>query len=264
MRFINTLLAASATAIAITTGDRTLSTVFGRTGPTPHADYAAADPQFETASGGALDPTPAAPRPGAQTTPGPDIFTFAFTNLAGEDLTTLHVLNADPSITYTPPINGIPIPGVFAKGSTYSILAPTGWAGRVAVNKAGSAITGWESLIEGSYHIPPTSNQTYPYGCVDVSYVDGYTYPIICKCRATNKFLSGCIDPKLWSQAKPCPDVGEHGACKNPYRLEKEIGHAHEWFAPCAGRAYTFSKDDDATSNGDCQSGTMDCEIHPK
>ncbi|KAK4168252.1 hypothetical protein QBC43DRAFT_341537 [Cladorrhinum sp. PSN259] len=180
---------------------------------------------------GALAPTPHAPPVGARTTQGPDIFTFAYTNLAGVDLTTTHDKIPDAPT----PIGGMPGPGIMKKGATASILAPTAWAGKIP----------------------------WPYGVVDVSYVDGYTLPIICKCRAAGVFMGGCIDPKLWQQSLPCPSNNGQGACKNPHR-GTDATEAHRWFAPCAGRAYTFDGDNTATHNGLCQSGTVDCEIHPK
>ncbi|KAK0662539.1 hypothetical protein QBC41DRAFT_359591 [Cercophora samala] len=80
------------------------------------------------------------------------------------------------------------------------------------------------------------------------------------------RFLSGCDSPKLWSQSIACPDKNDHGACRNPHRdLEDgQIKYAHEWFKACQGRAYTFPKDDAANSNGECQSGIVNCQILPK
>ncbi|KAK4225153.1 hypothetical protein QBC38DRAFT_531397 [Podospora fimiseda] len=221
-----------------------------------------------TASGGALDATPAAPPANALTTPGPNLWITVMTNIASVDLITLHMVNVEikdgTTSTFPTPNGGLPTAGNFAGGSTYSLLVPTGWAGRVAFNKAGSPIVGDESLIEDSYMMQKNTSLNYPLGDVDVSYVDGYTYPITCKCRASGPKLTGCVDPKLWQQGKDCPGVGAGGACRNPIRDEKMITYAHEWFAPCAGRLYTFPMDDKANSNGQCQSGTVDCEIHPK
>ncbi|KAK0741864.1 hypothetical protein B0T21DRAFT_283077 [Apiosordaria backusii] len=79
-------------------------------------------------------------------------------------------------------------------------------------------------------------------------------------------FLSGCDDPKLWQQSLACPDLNVHGACRNPHRDrdEGQITYAHEWFKACQGEAYTFPKDDEANSNGECQSGIVNCQILPK
>ncbi|KAK4655863.1 hypothetical protein QC762_306157 [Podospora pseudocomata] len=83
---------------------------------------------------------------------------------------------------------------------------------------------------------------------------------------ADGQFLSGCDNPKLWSQSIACPDKNAHGACRNPHQdLEDwQIKYAHEWFKACQGRAYTFPKDDTANSNGKCQSGIVNCQILPK
>ncbi|KAK3998162.1 hypothetical protein QBC44DRAFT_363689 [Cladorrhinum sp. PSN332] len=186
---------------------------------------------------GALAPTPVAPPADARTTPKAPM---------------------NPGVST--PIGGQPGPGIMKKGATASILAPTGWSGRVSFNEADKRIQGDESLIEAGYTV---QTKPWPYGVVDVSYVDGYTLPIICKCRSTGAFTGGCIDPKLWQQSLPCPNDNGQGACKNPHR-GIDATEAHPWFAPCAGRAYTFDADNTATHNGICQSGTVDCEIHPR
>lgn len=38
---------------------------------------------------------------------------------------------------------------------------------------------------------------------IDVPYVKGFSYPIVCRCKKDNTFLSGC-DKKLWTMGV-CP-----------------------------------------------------------
>lgn len=58
-----------------------------------------------------------------------------------------------------------------ASGATASFAVPTGWAGNVAIVDAGSAITGDDTLIEGSFVVPATGGYTVAVADVDVSYV---------------------------------------------------------------------------------------------
>lgn len=145
-------------------------------------------------------------------------------------------------------------------GAVASAVAPTGWAGKISFNVAGKKVVGDETLIEAAYKL---TTESWPYGIVDVSYADGYTVPITCKCRSTGRSLSGCVNPKLWQQSLPCSSPNGEGACKNPMRgIGTKV--AHPWFQPCQGKAYTFDDGNEAVSSGECQSGIIDCEIHPK
>ncbi|KAK0741865.1 hypothetical protein B0T21DRAFT_283359 [Apiosordaria backusii] len=152
----------------------------------------------------------------------------------------------------------MPPPGDWPAGAVNTAVVPTGHAGRIAFAKKGKIINGWESLVE--YSLIKDKKLGFGVGDIDVSYVDGFTYPILCTCKGVR--LSGCYD-NLWTQGKTCPEENGQGACKNPHRMKKDIDHAHEWFKLCEHKAYTYSKDDQANSNGKCQSGTVECEIMP-
>ncbi|KAK4204694.1 hypothetical protein QBC40DRAFT_249766 [Triangularia verruculosa] len=235
---------------------------------------AVTDIPWGTALGGALDPHPKIdPDSPVTGLTAPPNWKIRVTNKAGVSLTTLHVKNA-PKSTGLPdlpdPIGGIPPPGNMAPESVFEYAVPTGWSGRIAFAEAGKLIVGDESLIEASFEVQVDEKNVpivnYALGDIDVSYVDGYTFPIMCSCAADNRFLSGCDSPKLWGQSIACPDKNPHGACRNPHRDKDQgqVTYAHEWFKGCQGRAYTFPKDDKANSNGQCQSGTVNCQILPK
>ena len=204
-----------------------------------------------TAHGGALDPTPEFTSLANIATPtqGPASVTISITNRAGVDLRLL----IDTSITATLPNNqatGIPRGG--------------GWHGRVAFQEVGRNFLGDESLIEASYAIQPdVAGGQYPIFDINVSYVDGFTLPITCRCRNPDVYLTGC-DVNLWNRAA-CPAElrTQHEACRNPKRASNDPAETpHAFFAPCANLAYTFPWDHVANSNGECQYGIAECIIH--
>ncbi|KAK0662540.1 hypothetical protein QBC41DRAFT_235077 [Cercophora samala] len=185
------------------------------------------------------------------------MFTVIFKNNAGEALTTMHTKNEGAEF---PPLNGgMPAPGEFPAGAVKSAVLPTGYAGRIAFAQKGKVIDGWESLIE--YSLITDKGLGFAPGDIDVSYVDGFTYPIVCNCKGVR--LSGC-PVNLWKGGAQCPELSTQGACKNPHRMKKDITYADPWFKRCEHQAYTYSTDDAANSNGQCQSGTVECIISPK
>lgn len=58
-----------------------------------------------------------------------------------------------------------------ASGATSAFAVPTGWAGNVAINDAGSSITDDDSLIEANFIVPASGGYTVAVADVDVSYV---------------------------------------------------------------------------------------------
>ena len=86
-------------------------------------------------------------------------------NSHGNAISTSHVHAADGPAA----VSGNVGPGTMADGATAAFAVPTGWAGNVAINWAGAAITGDDSLIEGSFVVP--QDYSVAVADVDVSYV---------------------------------------------------------------------------------------------
>lgn len=131
--------------------------------------------------------------------------------------------------------------------------------------------------------------ETNPSGSYDVSYVQGFSKPVVCwigpvgstpeqSPNATNTKVSGCnID--LFSKGPDCPGgvttVGDTKICKNPtgpggfhdngpYNGKPDespwcyaCSPPDPFFAPCAGSAYTYPYDDDAMSAA--FTGSLNC-----
>ncbi|KAI9729019.1 MAG: hypothetical protein M1828_000104 [Chrysothrix sp. TS-e1954] len=128
--------------------------------------------------------------------------------------------------------------------SSTQIVFPSAWAGQVTFGKGTDAAG---SKIEGSLDGPDWLLNT------DVSFVDGYTYPMACSCNGIP--VTGC-NHDLFS-LNDCPDPGD-GICYNPMHAVPE-GPATDFFAPCAGSAYTYPNDNLADVG--CTSHTWDCCI---
>lgn len=191
-----------------------------------------------TAVGGALDPN---------RTPPPSLANAKIANdqarLTGD--LTIHVTNSvgnGLSISYghnygSPTALGDPIAGPL--GTSTSVVYPTDWAGRITIGK-GFDTDG--SKIEGSY-LPLAELGYVPN--VDISYVDGFTVPIVCSCLG--EVIVGCSHDLFDSTETfggPCADKGKD-ICYNPAR-GMNSGPATPFFAPCKGVAYTFPFDDGA------------------
>ncbi|KAH8903774.1 hypothetical protein BR93DRAFT_981111 [Coniochaeta sp. PMI_546] len=112
--------------------------------------------------------------------------------------------------------------GTMAKGATASLALPTGWAGNIAVAEYGGprGVVGDESLIEANFKKP--DGYSVAAADVDVSYVNGFSIPIVCSCE---------------------------GAGATPFSK------------PCQGGAYTYVNDHKANGFGVCQSGRFTCCI---
>lgn len=167
-----------------------------------------------------------------------DSFTIAITNLYGAPLSL-----AFGSNDYGPKPDGNPQPTVIGKASATAYTFPTGWAGRISVGKS---LSGSNSLIEASF----PGDQ---WNSVDVSYVDGYSVPIVCS--NNGHAVTGCnID--LWKQGNACASPVDDGtACHN---TAGDYGPAIQFFKACEGAAYTYPKDDTAT-NGSVEGKTITC-----
>ncbi|KAI0508487.1 hypothetical protein F5B22DRAFT_649980 [Xylaria bambusicola] len=152
---------------------------------------------------------------------------------------------------------------IVESGSTAIFAVPTGWAGRVAMAEAGVLIRDRASLLEGSFiHDEGLGAARI---ALDVSYVDGFTVPIVCQCN--DKVVVGCNLDLL--DMCPADYRINYGTCINPHRDEMNIGT--NFFHECAAMAYTFPTDDRATVWGvegceasiKCCVGTA-CAPHPR
>ena len=153
--------------------------------------------------------------------------TIAVTNFYGTQLSLSLGVNAH----FPTPINN-PQPTVIPDSASTHYIYPTGWAGRISV---GETTDIGNSLIEGSY-----TNEPY----IDVSYVDGFSVPITCSCGGVP--VTGCNIDLFDQPGITCEDELEGHICKNP---SMPAGPATEFFAACAGAAYTFPKDDKAVQS---------------
>ncbi|KAI4261962.1 MAG: hypothetical protein L6R42_002848 [Xanthoria sp. 1 TBL-2021] len=158
--------------------------------------------------------------------------TIAVTNHYGAPLQLSFGVNAG-----VPGFRGDPQPTTLDKDATSTYAVPSGWAGRINVGKVDH---GDNSKIEGSFYGAGK-------GDIDVSYVDGYSVPITCS--AGGKVLSGC-NIELMDRGCNAPDHvsawgsdGKPALCSNGMR-GSNWGPPSSFFAPCAGAAYTFPKDD--------------------
>ncbi|KAH8691612.1 hypothetical protein BGW36DRAFT_432160 [Talaromyces proteolyticus] len=190
----------------------------------------------------------------------PEFVTITVINSYGSDITTSHsIATGAPT-----PISGDVSTGTMTNGETAAFAVPTGWIGNIAVNDAKYATSGDDSLIEANFVIPYMG--TVAVVDVDISYVDGFSVPIVCSCN--DVVVTGCtLD--LFSLST-CPNNDGQNACVNPLRADNLATSASDFFAPCAGMAYTFPNDSAANSMGACQTGQItccigtDCPANPK
>lgn len=168
------------------------------------------------------------------------VMTIAITNYWTAPLSVSYFQNSD-----SPSAVGAPQPAPL--GTTTQVVFPTNWAGRIVVGKTVDADG---SKIEGS---------TTVWNDIDVSYVDGFSVPIVCS-NATAP-ITGC-NINLWDVSGPCNNtVGQDAVCLNPMQGVPD-GPADPWFLPCQGVAYTFPNDNVAndgntgTPNVSCCIGT--------
>ncbi|KAK0621011.1 hypothetical protein B0T14DRAFT_567726 [Immersiella caudata] len=112
-----------------------------------------------------------------------------------------------------------------------SIVVPTGYKSSIFVWKHANKTTGVESLIESSFEVQAGTGLDFALVATDVSYVAGFTYPIVDAACPLNTFTGD-------------------GVCENPYRDNTTTSIARPWFSRCAGQAWTFPNDTAALSNG--------------
>ncbi|POS77412.1 hypothetical protein DHEL01_v204189 [Diaporthe helianthi] len=184
----------------------------------------------------------------------PEYLTIEIINAYGQDITTAHASNAGAPT----PVDGPIPPGVIPDGASASFAVPTGWAGNVAMNRGDWTLNGDVSLLEAAFINP--DDWEFAVAGVDVSYVNGFTVPIMCECDGER--VAGCETDLFDTQLK-ARDVfpGEVNAVINPLRDDLDATSADEFFEPCQGLAYTFPSDHDANSFGSCQSGLISCCI---
>ncbi|KAL8920106.1 MAG: hypothetical protein Q9208_006459 [Pyrenodesmia sp. 3 TL-2023] len=174
--------------------------------------------------------------------------TIAITNRHGQDLSLAFDSNAG-----APGFRGNPKPTALAAAGTTSYAVPSGWAGRINVGKIDHVDN---SKIEASFY--GAGN-----GDIDISYVDGYSVPITC--AVGGKVITGC-NIELFDQGCSAPDTpqmdpvdGQLAVCSNSARPRND-GPPSQFFAACAGAAYTFPNDN-AANVGMIKETLMECCI---
>ncbi|KAI1371708.1 Osmotin, thaumatin-like protein [Hypoxylon crocopeplum] len=206
-----------------------------------------------------------APQPTATTNQAPPSdgnFMFTVVNSHTAPVSTFHEEGAgSPTvIRNNNPANTI------APGETVTFAAPTGWSGRLAMfeDGYGDKVLDRGSLLEGSFMKFPSGDAVM---ALDVSYVDGFTVPMVCECNQTivlgcNLNLNDVCPKELQLNAK---------TCKNPYRDQHTPPTSEEnVFRDCETMAYTYPTDDLATKvdiagcsrSTTCCIGTA-CKPHP-
>ena len=189
---------------------------------------------------GSVLPNATLPATAISVTPAPvnaGVMTIAITNYWTAPLSVSYFQNSD-----SPSAVGAPEPAPL--GTSTQVVFPTNWAGRIVIGKTTDAEG---SKIEGS---------TTVWNDIDVSYVDGFSVPIVCS-NATAP-VTGC-NINLWDVSGPCNNtVGEEAVCLNPMQGVPD-GPADPWFLPCQGVAYTFPNDNVAN---DGNTGTPDVSCY--
>ncbi|KAJ6443643.1 cell cycle protein kinase [Purpureocillium lavendulum] len=151
---------------------------------------------------------------------------------------------------------GNPGTGIIPRGGQSVFTAGPGWHGNIVVNGAAYPVdTGDESQIEGSFANQGQGNR----GDINVSFVNGFSVPIVCKCNENNIY-TGC-SKNLWEYGK-CPNDNWKHSCRNDARKYGWNTPPAPFFQPCRGPsgAYTFPADDLANSlNARCPSEQYTC-----
>ena len=164
--------------------------------------------------------------------------TIAITNYWTAPLSVSYFQNSD-----SPSAIGAPEPAPL--GTSTQVVFPTNWAGRIVIGKTTDPDA---SKIEGS---------TTVWNDVDVSYVDGFSVPIVCSNSTAP--VTGC-NINLWDVSGPCNNtVGNDTVCLNPMQGVPD-GPADPWFLPCQGVAYTFPNDNVA-NDGNTDTPDVSCCI---
>ena len=116
-------------------------------------------------------------------------FTVHFRNAAKIPVSLLYQSNSGAP----PPLGNIPTTGVVPPSVTTTVVFPTGWAGAVVV---GDTYNPEGSRFEASFDEPANA----PIPAYDVSYVNGYSTPIVCGCDG--QLVTGCNLPLF--KMNPC------------------------------------------------------------
>ena len=174
---------------------------------------------------------------------------------------TLHITNKLPGTPTLSVYGAINAGSISARNplSTFvkstAIALPSGWAGNFGFNIAGAPPNYQGSIIEGDW-----GSQT-PDLWTDVSYVNGYNFPIVCSCGGFEEpVLAGC-NIELFEIGVACPNPlwnpgSPNQVCPN---WAPNWGPAAEFFKPCQRSAYTYPHDDLGTR--ECFANTISCCI---
>ncbi|KAK4209621.1 hypothetical protein QBC37DRAFT_49754 [Rhypophila decipiens] len=193
---------------------------------------------YPTAAGGALDPNPANPKIGIE--PGPETYTVIISNAAGRPFSTVHHIGSRTDQPPFPTLINNPQPGRLENGATGLLKIPRRWEGNMAFGEARFGVPGsWVSLFEGSYKEDENVPGLWRFA-VDVSFVAGYTAPMVCYCGQADEAhrLKGCKEPLFEKNTCPADFVASLGVCRNPKQSFKDTDPT-PFFAPCRGHAYT-------------------------
>ena len=135
--------------------------------------------------------------------------------------------------------------------ATTNIVVPSGWAGAFTLNQVGDTFNNMSGRIEGNWGVNDPYSQVY----VDVSYVNGWSFAMVCSCGTdpAGTPVTGCN--KLLSALDTCPAAQKQGSvCTNPAPAG---GPPTEFFAPCQGAAYTYAGDNGGV--GICNTNNVSC-----
>ncbi|KAI2609381.1 uncharacterized protein GGS25DRAFT_213034 [Hypoxylon fragiforme] len=129
---------------------------------------------------------------------------------------------------------------IIAPSQTVTFAVPTGWSGRMAMWEDGYVVADRASLLEGSFMPNPAEPAIL---ALDVSYVDGFTVPMVCECN--HAVVAGCN----LNLHDVCPEElrPNNKTCANPYRDTPPPRDEENIFVSCKGMAYTYPIDDLAT-----------------
>ena len=218
MRASTQVLASILAFAASALGDAAPGSV-ASTAATPTASVSGHDP----ANLPALYTPPPGPVPEAAQLSG--AVTIGITNkLAGNP--TVTIVGANDAGAKTP-IGG-QVNGQFT--ATTNIVVPSGWAGAFTLDKTGSTFNTLGSRIEGNWGVNDPYNQVY----LDVSYVTGFSVPIVCSCgtNPTGNPVTGCN--KNLFDLSSCPSGQLQGNSASPVCANQSPnnGPPQAFFAP--------------------------------
>ncbi|KAI1136906.1 hypothetical protein F5Y05DRAFT_414627 [Hypoxylon sp. FL0543] len=189
-------------------------------------------------------------------------YTVTLTNSHTAPVVTIHGQGAD-SPTAVGKDNE---PHTMSLSEIATFALPTGWSGRVALYEDGylnNSFLDRATLLEGSFENNALDTAVI---ALDVSYVDGFTVPLVCECK--NTIVMGC-NLDLHPMCQPNSTMNAK-TCANPNREFKVGVPPTNPFNDCQGLAYTYPQDDNATKYDpegcsrqiSCCIGTA-CKPHP-